>query len=569
MSKRPCRIIWVIVDGLGYQLASACIERGMLPALAQMRDKYYLGALEPSGPNCQTPPALYALFSGTQSAENGIWGFTMPDYEGQLAHTASGFGVAPLAGEPLWAEAERHRIGYTLVNAAFRKDPVWHTRIRHAQLLFDGYRNLGARWKTVDLRQRARQPFQFCGIQLGASFSGKRLLVHKAGRCLAALAPGSVAAVKITKSLQATLLHAADRSLYLFPHYRPHVLLPASAPDAAGPRASGADRTSAEVDRALPIPVQLTDGVIFRHVRELTGGQQREGDIPIDDEIRVAQTALDDVSRMCIAAARHQPSRLFVFYLALLDDVCHAYLDQIQEDFNRSPTGATGSESPGVTRGTLLLQRVVQRIDTFLGTLLDVARTATDTDDVVVVTSDHGQIPYRRKLAINELFRAQGLLKHGRDGPGYRFERAAAYYHPSNCGQVVVNHEQARRKGFSRQGLQRAVGNIVTQANREYGAQLAYVLGDTQVPYLAFLYPTGDTLISGAPPDSPASGASSAARAFIQARSRGGHHLSPLCGSPWISALLGVWCSAPDRLPARLPQRGAEVRDLLLELLLG
>ena len=189
-SSRRRRVYWIIVDGLGYRIADLAMQRGGFPALDRIRCEGYLGPLDPPPPNCQTPPALWALFSGLGSTESGIWGYTAPNYQGRLSGSVSGFAQRPKAGVPIWAELERLGLRYSLVNAAFRNDPVWTGECRHFDLIFDGYRNMRSDWVArslppeADRRRSGRQRIRFLGTELNVARMGRRFRYTDAGDCL-------------------------------------------------------------------------------------------------------------------------------------------------------------------------------------------------------------------------------------------------------------------------------------------------------------------------------------------------------------------------------------------------
>jgi predicted AlkP superfamily phosphohydrolase/phosphomutase len=85
------RIVWMILDGAGYEITSRCIQAGACPRLSTIQEQGYLGSSRPPEPNCETPPALRALFSGCEPRESAVWGYRMPDYRGKLERTVSGF----------------------------------------------------------------------------------------------------------------------------------------------------------------------------------------------------------------------------------------------------------------------------------------------------------------------------------------------------------------------------------------------------------------------------------------------------------------------------------------------
>ena len=134
-----------------------------------------------------------------------------------------------------------------------------------------------------------------------------------------------------------------------------------------------------------------------------------------------------------------------------------------------------------------------------------------------------------------------------------------AYYHPANCGQVVVNPSQARTAGLSREQIGQRVLHCLDQANANLGTEIAYSWGGENDPYLLFLYPRSDTHITGKYDGDGE---------IIDAGRRGGQHLSPLYRTPWLQAMLGLWSPAGLRLDCqRIPKRNTDVKALLLRYL--
>ena len=69
-------VFWVVLDGAAAWVVDGLVERGRLPALAQVRTAGTYGALEPPSPNCQTPPARWAPWTGARPIEEGLLGLT-------------------------------------------------------------------------------------------------------------------------------------------------------------------------------------------------------------------------------------------------------------------------------------------------------------------------------------------------------------------------------------------------------------------------------------------------------------------------------------------------------------
>jgi hypothetical protein len=194
-------------------------------------------------------------------------------------------------------------------------------------------------------------------------------------------------------------------------------------------------------------------------------------------------------------------------------------------------------------------------VDAFLASLM----ATVGPDTALVISSDHGGLPYRRQVHLNEMMASVGLLR--RDSRGYDLARSAAYYHPSDCGQIVANAPAAVRSGLERQRLLALAREAVERANRDLNAELALREGSPSDPYLAFVHPLADTYPTGDPPGR--------AREALDSGRAGGHHLSPLTPSPWIDAVIGLWSLGSAWDGDAVPRGNLEVKQFLLGLLDG
>jgi hypothetical protein len=85
MSFLP-RLTWIIVDGLPlWLLEHFSGASARLPTLSSLRRERRIAGLLPVSPNCQTPPSLFSLFSGTPPVVHGLSGFHIPDVTDPLA----------------------------------------------------------------------------------------------------------------------------------------------------------------------------------------------------------------------------------------------------------------------------------------------------------------------------------------------------------------------------------------------------------------------------------------------------------------------------------------------------
>jgi hypothetical protein len=512
------RVIWIILDAAGYELTRRCLKAGVCPALAAMAREGYLGPTAPSEPNCQTPPALRALTAGTEPPQNGIWGFLMPRYQGRLEQSISGFAVRSQGAGTIWDVLERRGQGYTLINTAFRKDRVWSRRARSYDLLLDGYRRQRRRGELLAI---GGEPTRSRTLGAGAALhlEDGTLRLRRPGSAPEILSPGEVRELQTGRRGNVLVQWPGGDSCFLFPSNAPH------------------QRLNPLLRRpGVMVPRHILHGSIFRF------GRHQEA-LSLEDELKVPGLVSAQAGELALELVRALPSRLFMFYFSLIDELSHAYLDQIEESW---PAG----------RGSEIARRSYAFLDAYLGRIMDLA----DPQTLVAVSSDHGQAPFRRIVRLNELFLEAGLVRAGRQN--YDLRRSLLYYHPADCGQVVVNQGRARRAGLSREDLIRRSVSCLEKANSDLDARLGYRIGTVSDPYLLFVYPLSDTHITGK--GFPGGG-------VLDSERKGGHHLSPYCHSPWIRSLLALW--SPAGLPAQgggmpqVPRRNTELKDYLLACL--
>ncbi len=509
------RIVWLIFDAAGYEITTRCIQAGVCPSLSTIQTEGFLGSSRPPNPNCETPPALRALFSGSEPAESGIWGYQMPDYESRLERSVSGFGVRISGAPAIWEELERKERSYTLFNAAFRKDPVWGKGYAGFDLLLDGYRNHlpDSDWMRIGTGQ---ERLKFGGVALRVESKDNQVRLRRGRRSIASLAPGKIQPVRLSPKVSA-VGYSTGKFLFLSSSSRPHVRL---SKDLQG--------RSKQI-----VPESIFHGSLFRFSRNVGG-------LSVEEEMSMSEFVTAQLGELALTVIRELRSSLTILYFSLIDDLCHVYLDQIE---GRWPEG----------RAAELLRRCYRLLDSYIGRIM----TCLDEETLLVLSADHGQAPYRRALHLNDLLAEVGLVRKNKKG--YNLRRSVAYYHPANCGQVVVNPRQARKTGLSRERIGEQVLRCVEQANSSLGADISYLWGDKNDPYLLFLYPGADTHLTGrCDPEAE----------VLDAGLNGGQHLSPLCPSPWIQAMLALWSPAGlyfDR--QSIPDHNTGVKNFLLRYL--
>lgn len=511
------RILWVVLDGFGHEHARRFLETpGRFTALERLAREGYLGPCRPSEPVCQTPTALTALFTGAGPRESGVWGYKVPDPR-RLDRSISGFSIARKAGSAIWDDLESAGASFSILNVAFRRDSVWSRPYAHLAFAYDGYRNLG-RPSMVNLYgDRAR--FEFHGIEIDAMRRREGVDLRHGRRQMARLAPGADAEIVLTRGMHAYAHLLTPEALTLFPESPAVVRFGPAAPAEIG---------------LPPAAESFRDMSVFRRARRLVDAGVP---LPIDAELAPSRAAVRQQADLAKWAFEKAGARFTICYLPLIDEASHSWIHAWE------PHPADG-------RADRLFAECASIIDGFLADLMATIGPGT----LLVLSSDHGALPFRRLLHVNEALADAGLVR--RAGKGYDWARSAAWYHPSDCGQVVVNELEAGRRGLSRPALAAAVRAAVVNVNRVHGARIAVLAAEPGDPFLLQLYPEADTYLTG---DAPSPG-----KPALNPRRSGGHHLGPLTPSPWIDALLGLWSPREgSRTPEGAPRRNIEVKDFL------
>jgi hypothetical protein len=523
-TERFARMLWVVLDGFGHEHARRILESpGRFPALARIAREGFLGPCRPPEPVCETPPALLALLTGTTPSENGVWGYKVPGAGSRIADTLSGFVVERKAGTAIWEDLEASGRTFSLMNVVPRRDRAWSDPFAHLVFAYDGYRNL--RFPShYDIPAGASR-IVFDGIEVGIGRRAGRAELRRGSRIIARLETGGGSKVRMTRGTAAWAHLLAGDALTLHPACPAVVRIGPAAPGTAG-RPAGAEgcRDMSAFERA-------------RRLNDAAAGER----VTVESELLPSRAAMEQKSDLLRWSLRNAPAAVTICYLPLMDEFNHAWFDLVER-------------RPGDPRAERLFGECASMIDAFLADLM----AHVDRDTLLAVCSDHGAVPYRRRLHLNEAFAEAGLVR--RAGSGYDFRRSTAWYHPSGCGQVVANEREARRRGLSGPALREAARAAVRRANTAWDARIAVVEPGPADPFLLFLYPETDTKVTGDPPlpGQPA----------LDLHRSGGTHLSPLTPNAWIDAMLGLWSPRPGaRAADGVPARSTEVKEFLLRRL--
>jgi hypothetical protein len=509
------RIYWIVLDGMGIEHARLFVASGRVPGLSRIAREGVLEACTPSSPACQTPTALLTLFSGAEPRESGIWGYFMPDPH-RPTGSISGFAAPANQIRTIWDELEGRGAGFSLMNVAFRNDRIWTGASAGLDFAYDGYRSL-KRSQTIHV---GRQPVRLLcqGIELTLERTGNGVLIRKGRRAPTELLQGDWRTVALTAGLRvcAGLL---DRS-----HA---VLAPLSRP-----MVRGGFRPS-EAGEAF------VDFNVFRTVRKLNHGRDEQSKIPVGVELAPSALGMKQKEALMIDAIRGTSSRLVIGYFPLVDEINHACFDSLD------------APQPD-SRALELYLSAAQLVDGMVSRVMAEA----DRDSLVVLSSDHGASAFRGSFHVNEILAECGLVT--RKAGEYDFARSLAYYHPSECG--IVRARPGAAPGPVLAGIRAAAD----RARSRHGVQIGIEEGQPDDPFIAFIYPLGDTYLTARPPGRGG--------VLLEMSRSGGQHLSPLAPTPWIQATLGLWSPRTKTLRADLreiPAANRMLKGFLLRMLEG
>jgi Type I phosphodiesterase / nucleotide pyrophosphatase len=520
-TQRYSRVLWVVLDGMGFEHVRLALGHGRHPALSRIDREGIFLPMRPASPVCQTPPALLALFTGTQPVENGVWGYSMP-HPDRLESAVSGFFSDVGNTRPIWRELEERGAGYSLMNVAFRSDPVWREPSENLAFGYDGFRL----WRKPSLYRLSggTDEISLNGIRLRARWSKGLVRLTKGASLRVELAAGEGRIVDLTRGRK-VFVHLLE----------PKTLLLNPVNDVV---CRGSNRESAEGGNRCDGFLEMST---FRLARRLNGSRPERPPLSVEAEIFANRVSFRRSADLMVSEADDRAARLVVGYFPAIDDFNHAYFDLLE-----------GSAHSGeqADRTSALFHGCMDMVDGLLGRLMQ----GMEGDTLLVVSSDHGAMAFRSMLHLNEILADAGLVRR-RPG-GYDYGRSLAWYHPSDCGQVVT------RETSRRAALLRRVKLVLDAANAHLGADIGVLDEATGSPFLAFLYPKGDTYFTGRPPrrNGPA----------LDKKRNGGQHLSPLSPTPWIQSALGLWSprggGVGDHLPFT-PRENIEMKRFLMEML--
>ncbi|MEU1122634.1 alkaline phosphatase family protein [Streptomyces sp. NPDC005899] len=412
-------VYWVVWDAGAHWVVDRLEREGALPAVTRMRERGVFGAARPARPNCQTPPSLATLFTGTWPAEHQVTGYTVPGAGDGVASHVSGFAPVFPATPPVWEAMSENDLTSALVHVPWVFGA--HDRVGpHVDGAVEAYSGRLAPYAlhTLESRPGAQR------WEIG-TFRVEAAVEHDAG---------GTARVRITGGERLRLV--ADEG------WQPLVLDRYHGTWVRCLRVAGrlvlvhtgvwkartAGRNPKLLHRFGQCPPFAGEGVGRLYRGAAFGPRLAEGGDGSAEEVFLS--SVECVARSFGAAAEAaletHDADLVVIYLPMTDDVGHELLGWCDE--------RSAAHRPDISaRVWSYVRRCYAWSDTILGQVLDRA----GPEDTVVLGADHGMVGSTHLVHLNDRLVDAGLAARDVDGD-LDTEGSQVFYHPANNGSLWV-----------------------------------------------------------------------------------------------------------------------------------
>lgn len=459
------RKVWLLIDGLPYWL----IERwsqgtATLPLLTALLRSGRLARLGPAEPNCQTPPSLATLYSGTPAARLGITGYDVPVFSRlDEPETVNAF-KKDVLGRPPWI----------WVHESLAALPV-----RMSHIPFVSSQDLGERLEVASygfvepLFAPDVVPLTHTGFQVLATFprgdlsakahrDGARVRVNSAsGSEEYNVTTGAFRVIPLPGTTVETAVMLTD--VETGPTM---IVLGAWLPEYSGSARGVATHRAAM--RGQPFfAASLTrfyrGGRLGRTLMD--GG---EGGAE-----RLFAGALNLMARRyyeeAIALIAAGSTGLIMSYQPCIDLALHELIGYIDTECAHY----TGSRSDIASR---LITGMLSALDGFLGRVC----AATAANDCVLVSSDHGMASMDTVVYPNVVLERRNLLVRRGSG-AIDTQASACYYHPAENGVLVFNTQRLATQGTAVAAVLRSLAEDL-QAETGRPVRISEWPGGPEVP---------------------------------------------------------------------------------------
>lgn len=430
MKRDSPTVIWLIWDAASYWVVDELLSEGALPNLQTLLARGVLTPAVPPFPNCQTPPSLATLFSGSSPHEHGVCGFDSPSTRANDPVTCSeaGFRWGASKKKLIWELANDSGRSVVTAHVPWAIPPDAEQAPTALSLGIDAYRGRHFRSGTVTLSPALNsvggEQTVFCGrheMRLVRRPSCIRVSIDASHVDLPL--PTQVEVPQFNHYLTVKEGAGSYLDLMIQPDSRELMLLHSGLWDIRTAPRSFLPRLYAEKG---PF-VGESQGSAYRNGR--FGARLFEGGTGLAEQVFLASLELQAscFESSSVAALQQCPAAdLYIFYQPCIDDVQHEIMRWCRPRHLRRSAQDNGAWE--------LLRCVYRLADRQLGSVMHLERG----NATILVSSDHGMVGVEYNIHVNEALREAGLLQFDSQG-NIDLSKTQALFHPANNGSLVIN----------------------------------------------------------------------------------------------------------------------------------
>jgi hypothetical protein len=443
-------VYWVVWDAGAHWVVDRLEREGALPAVTRMRERGVFAAARPARPNCQTPPSLATLFTGTWPAEHQVTGFTVPGAGEDVASHVSGFAPGFPAMPPVWEAMSEKDLTSALVHApwVFGADDHVGPHIDGAVEAYSG-RLARHALRTLDSGP-GTQHWDIGGHRVEAVVEG-----HPDGPERVRITAGEELLLTSDGGWQPLGLDRDHGTWVRCVRVGERLVLVHSGVW----RARAAGRNPKTLHRLAQCPPFAGEGVGPLYRQAAFGPRLAEGGDGSAEEVFLS--SVECVARSFGAAAdavlETHEADLVVVYLPMTDDVGHEFLGWCDE--------RSAAHRPDIAEQVWsYIRRCYTWSDEILGRVLDRA----GAEDTVVLGADHGMVGSTHLVYLNDQLVRAGLAVRASDG-GLDAAASQVFYHPANNGSLWAAESTAGDPVRGRRALSQARAALSSITDPETG----------------------------------------------------------------------------------------------------
>ncbi|UFI47372.1 alkaline phosphatase family protein [Pseudomonas savastanoi] len=517
-------LIWLLIDGLSWELVNR--YRARKPEQPSAGWPFY--PLLPLSPNCQTPPSLLSIFSGTQVSEHGLTGYLVPaPTPRNCLAVADAFQAWPRDIDMVWDEWARQGITFRLCAVPFVQPDRLGSALLGQSCVYEGFSvppeliENGGHLRIERLEMAARVSSREGGAMLDWPEEDGRApcwlpLGSTVHLPLPEKGPGNVC-----KAIALRAVCVEDRISVVSFGYQEVQALDLQS-----------DKSKAYVARDLT--VLYRSGQLGKRLDE--GGQGTAEWLLLELMREVHESFCSDI----VGAVRAGDAQRVIGYYPVVDLLSHHLLKYLTPDWASERMREVG-------------QQLFDEVSGWVDELIQRCMDAAGGEVRCVAHSDHGMAPVHHDLYPNAFFERQGWLVY--DSAGVPdMQKSAVVFHPADNGLLLFHEARLAMSGHDPRSVTEAWRQSLAQPFRhewtmfEYPGEQCFPEGWTGSCY--WQAPRGSRLV--------------AARSehCVRLSRKGGDHT--VCASdPWLRGVVLDASSTPLPCPANAELTLPEIRQWL------